>query len=66
MADTSDETLSADERVRRQVEDALELANYVISSGVKGSSGQLLPLEDIAIIQKTAAQIGVIDVKPDA
>lgn len=66
MADTSDETLSADARVRSQVEDALELANHVVSSGVKGSGGQLLPLEDIATIQRTAAQIGLLDVKPDA
>jgi hypothetical protein len=66
MADTSvAETSPADERVRSQVEDALELANYVISSGVKDSSGQLLPPADIAIIQQTAAMLGVIDIRPD-
>ena len=66
MTDTSAaETSPADERVRSQVEDALELANYVISSGVKDASGQLLPSADIAIIQQTAAMLGVIDVKPD-
>jgi hypothetical protein len=66
MADTSvAESPPADERVRSQVEDALELANYVISSGVKDSSGQLLPPADIAIIQQTAAMLGVIDIKPD-
>jgi hypothetical protein len=67
MTDTSvDETHSADARVRTQVEDALELSNYVVSSGVKGSAGQLLALDDIATIQKTAALIGLIDVKSDA
>jgi len=66
MTDTSvAETSPSDERVRSQVEDALELANYVISSGVKDSSGQLLPPTDIAIIQQTAAMLGVIDIKPD-
>ena len=58
MADTSDETLSADARVRSQVEDALELANHVVSSGVKGSGGQLLPLEDIATIQRPRLRSG--------
>ena len=68
MTDTSGgATLSAaDERVGTQVEDALELANYVVSSGVKGANGQLLSLDDIATIQKTAALIGLIGVKPDA
>jgi hypothetical protein len=67
MADISvEETQSADVRVRTQVEDALELSNYMVSSGVKGSGGQLISLDDIATIQKTAALIGLIDVKSDA
>jgi hypothetical protein len=65
MSDTSVAS-EADQRVRSQVEDALELANYVISSGVKDSSGQLLPSSDIAIIQGTASLLGIIDVKQDA
>jgi hypothetical protein len=61
VADTSE----ADERVRSQVEDALELANFVISTGVKDANGQLLPPSDIAIIQGTASLLGIIDVKQE-
>jgi hypothetical protein len=66
MTDTSvADTSPAGERVRSQVEDALELANYVISTGVRDASGQLLPPSDIAIIQGTASLLGIIDVKQD-
>jgi hypothetical protein len=52
----------ADERVRRTVEDALELANFAVSTGFKGPGGQPLVFDDVATVQMTAAQIGLIDI----
>jgi hypothetical protein len=49
-------------RVRRQVEDALELANYVVESGVKNADGQPLAFADIATIHTTAAMLGILSV----
>ena len=51
-----------EDRVRRHVEDALELANFVISTGAKAPDGQPLPFEDIATIQTAAAQVGLINI----
>ena len=65
MSDTSsaENTVApASQRVRRQVEDALELANFAISTGAKGADGQPLSFDDIGTIQFAAAQIGLIDV----
>lgn len=64
MTDTSGAS-TADARVRSQVEDALELANFVISSGVKDSNGLFLPSKDLETIQRTASLLGIINVKPD-
>ena len=55
----------AAERVRKQVEDALELTNFVVKSGVKGADDQPLSFTDIATIQTTAAILGILNVKPD-
>jgi hypothetical protein len=63
-ADTSPGAPSADARMRTQVEDALELATYMVSAGIKDSNGQLLSLTDVTTIQKTAALLGLIDVNP--
>jgi hypothetical protein len=52
----------ASQRVRKQVEDALELANFAVSTGAKGADGQPLSFDDIGTIQFAAAQIGLIDV----
>src|SRR6266545_3579369 len=64
VVDTSPGESPANARMRAEVEDALDLANYVVSSGIKDSSGQLLLFADIAIIQGTASLLGLIDVKP--
>jgi hypothetical protein len=48
-------------RVRQQVEDALELANYVVETGVTGSDDQPISFADISAIQATAATIGILD-----
>jgi hypothetical protein len=48
----------ASERVRKQIEDALELANYAVKSGARTADDDLLPLDDIATIQTTAAKLG--------
>ena len=69
MADTSStgvepirDAAQTEDRVRRHVEDALELANFVISTGAKGPDGQPLPFDDIATIQTAAAQVGLINI----
>lgn len=59
---TRSDAKQASELVRRQVEDALELANYVVESGVKGSDDQPIALADIGAIQAMAAKIGILDV----
>ena len=64
MSDTLDAGAPspASQRVRKQVEDALELANFAVSTGAKGADGQPLSFDDIGTIQFAAAQIGLIDV----
>lgn len=70
MTDTSNTSASqprgdgtlADDRVRRTVEDALDLANFAVSTGFKRPDGQLLAFDDIGTIQMAAAQIGLIDI----
>jgi hypothetical protein len=70
MTDTSNASASqpragetiAEDRVRRTVEDALELAGYAVSTGFKGPDGQPLAFDDIATIQMAGAQIGLIDI----
>ena len=56
------EVAPADQRVHRQVEDALELANFAVSTGFKGRNAEPLVFDDIATIQTTAAQIGLIGI----
>lgn len=53
----------AEERTRAQVEDAFELARYVIEHGIKDSAGQPLAFDDIKTIEATAALFGVIAVE---
>jgi hypothetical protein len=65
MTDTPAEVSSADERMRRHVEDALQLANFAVSTGHRGPDGQPLIFDDIATIQMAAAQIGLIDIPSD-
>lgn len=43
-----------------QLEDALALSRYAVSAGIQLSSAEPLPLEDVAIIQGTAAKLGVL------
>ena len=66
MTDTSntgdDTAIAANERIRLQVENALELANFAVSTGFQGADGQPLTFDDIATIQMAAAQIGVLDI----
>ena len=52
----------ASARVRQQVEDALELAYFIVSTGVKTSDGQPLPIASVTTIQETAAKLGLLDV----
>lgn len=69
MADTSNSGTAPDDdtrlpaaRVRKQVEDALELADFIVGTGAKGPDGQPLPFDDISTVHMTAAQIGLISV----
>ena len=65
MSDTSNAentAAPAGDRVRSQVEDALELANFAVSTGAKGADGQPLSFDDIETIQSVAAQIGLISI----
>jgi hypothetical protein len=69
MADThtegaQSEQAKAAERVRRQVEDALELSRYVIATGLTDKDGKPLAFADIATIQGAAAALGLLDVAP--
>lgn len=59
---TQTEQAKAAERVRQQVEDALDLSRYVIASGIRDSHGQPLAFPDIAIIQGAAATLGMLAV----
>lgn len=63
MNDTTEaqpESAPAEDYVREQVKDALELANFAVSSGAKGTEEQELLLADVATIQSTAAKVGLI------
>ena len=54
MSDTSsaENTVApASQRVHKQVEDALELANFAVSTGAKGTDGKPPSFDDIATIQ---------------
>jgi hypothetical protein len=46
------------DRVRKQLDHALDLAGYAIESGAKTPDGDPLPFEDIRTIQTTAAKLG--------
>jgi hypothetical protein len=50
MADTD-----AADRTRAQVQDAFELARYVIQNGITDDKGDPLAFADITIIESTAA-----------
>jgi hypothetical protein len=50
------------ERVRQQVEEALELANYIVETGVKGPVDQPIAFADIGAVQEMAARLGIVDV----
>jgi hypothetical protein len=52
----------AQARVHEQVKDALELANYVVEVGFKGTEARPVNFADIQIIQKTALALGILDV----
>jgi hypothetical protein len=56
----------ADRRVREQVEDALELADYVVEFGIKNADGQPLAFADIATINATAGMLGILPVSAGA
>ena len=55
----------ATERVRQKVEDALHLAQFVVSTGVTDHDGKPLAFGDIATIQGAAAALGLLDVTPN-
>lgn len=46
---------------RSQLDDALALSGYAVSAGVHSPGGDPLPFADIAVIQGTAAKLGVFD-----
>lgn len=70
MSDTSSAGNTAapvrGDRVRKQVEDALELANFAVSTGAKSADGQPLQFDDIERIQSTAAHVGLLDIPVNA
>jgi hypothetical protein len=54
----------ANDRVRKQIDDALELANYAVKAGARSENANddvQHPLEDIATIQTTAAKLGIFN-----
>lgn len=51
----------ARQRVLDQVEDAYELASYVIENGVLDHNGQPISVVDLKTIQTTAAKLGYLD-----
>ena len=55
------EANAARQRVLDQVEDAYELASYVIENGVLDQNGQPISLADLKTIQATAAKLGYLD-----
>lgn len=65
MSDTANAEkapVPAGQRVIKQVEDALDLANFAISTGAKDKDGQPPSFDDIATIQLAAAQLGLIQI----
>ena len=58
--------VAAEMRVRQQVEDALSLADYAVESGLKGADGQPLAFDDIAMIHRTAAALGILRMSSNA
>ncbi len=52
----------ATQRAHAQVQDAYELARYVIENGVKDANDQPLAFDNIKTIEATAAALGIIDV----
>jgi hypothetical protein len=57
----SGKVTSTSSYVRRQVADALALSGYAVSSGYPTLSGEPLALSDIALIQDTAAKLGLYE-----
>ncbi len=55
-----DQISRATDRVRKQLDHALDLAGYAIESGAKTADGDPLPFEDIATIHTTAAKLGAL------
>ena len=53
-------------RVREQIEDALELARFVVETGVKDADGQPLSFADIGTVETTATTLGVLDLSGSA
>jgi len=51
---------------RQQLEDALALSRYAVSNGIQLASGDPLPLDDVALIQGTAANLGMLEAAPPA
>jgi hypothetical protein len=56
----------AAQRVRQQVEDALELSRYVVATGQTDKDGKPFAFGDIELIQGAAVSLGLLDVKPGA
>jgi hypothetical protein len=64
--DPADEQLApASNRVRQQIIDALEIANYVVENGIKDADDQPLPFADIQAIHNAAAQVGILNLKAE-
>ncbi len=60
------EQAKAADRVRQQVEDALELSRYVVATGQTDKDGKPFAFGDIELIQGAAVSLGLLDVKPGA
>lgn len=56
------EQAKAGKRARQQVQDAFELSQYVVETGVTDKDGKPLAFSDIGTIQSTAAAIEIIGV----
>ena len=54
------EQAKAAKRARQQVQDAFELSQYVVETGVTDKDGKPLAFSDIGTIQSTVAAIGII------
>jgi hypothetical protein len=59
------DTAEAAQRTHAQVQDAYELASYVVENGIKDESGQPLAFDNIKTIEATAAMLGIIAVNGD-